>query len=273
MMKRTVLVGTVVLATLGCGSAWSAGKDLLKNPLYVALGTFIVDTDTTVSLDGEAGQGSRVDLEKTFGDDSATRIRLDAYWRFAERHKIRAMVFNARADRTRILDEEINWGDEVFPVSASVTLERDFDIYELAYEYAFLHRENWELTGSAGLHWTSLKIALAADLTTPGGGTRAASDSGNLDLPLPVLGLRGLWNPGGDFWIDASAQVFSLSFDEYDGRLTDYRLAALWQPLQWLGIGLGYNLFKVDLDVEKDRFRGSLEWQYDGPQLFLSGTF
>ena len=68
-------------------------------------------------------------------------------------------------------------------------------------------------------------------------------------------------------------QVFSLSFDEYDGRLTDYRLAALWQPLKWLGVGLGYNLFKVDLDVAKDSFNGSLEWQYDGPQLFLSGTF
>ncbi len=94
-MKDGILVGTAVLATLGCNTAWSAGKDLLTNPFYVALGTFIVDTDTTVSLDGEAGQGSRIGLEKTFGDDSATRIRLDAYWRFADRHKIRAMVFNA----------------------------------------------------------------------------------------------------------------------------------------------------------------------------------
>ena len=94
-----------------------------------------------------------------------------------------------------------------------------------------------------------------------------------METPLPVVGLRGLWNPGGDFWIEGSAQVFSLSFDEYDGRLSDYRLTALWQPRTWLGIGVGYDAFGLDVDVNKASFHGSVDWKYAGPQLFLSGSF
>lgn len=274
MRSPTALFGLLLsLALPATGTAWAGEADLLEQPFFVSLGTFIVNTDTKVALDGQSGAGSTVDLEKTFGDDTATRIRLDAYWRFAARHKLRAMVFNASADRTRSLSEEIHWGDEVYPVGASVSMERDFSIYELAYEYAFLRRDSWELSASAGVHWTSLKIGLTADLSAGAGGTRSASDSARLDLPLPVFGLRGLWNPGGDFWLDASAQIFSLSYDAYDGHLDDLRVAAVWQPRKWLGIGLGYNAFRVNLDVDKERFRGSLEWRYSGPQLFLSGAF
>ena len=77
----------------------------------------------------------------------------------------------------------------------------------------------------------------------------------------------------GDFWIDASAQYFSLSIDEYDGSLVDYRVAAIWQPKKWLGLGVGYNSFTIDVDVDKSDFSGSLDWGYSGPQIFLSGSF
>ena len=64
-----------------------------------------------------------------------------------------------------------------------------------------------------------------------------------------------------------------MSIDEYDGSLQDYRVAVVWQPGKWLGVGLGYNQFNVDVDVEKERFDGSLDWTYRGPMLFYSATF
>ena len=39
------------------------------------------------------------------------------------------------------------------------------------------------------------------------------------------------------------------------------------------GIGLGYNQFNVDVDVEKDSFNGSLDWTYEGPMLYYSASF
>lgn len=262
-------------ALLASPALHAAEPSLLTDSFYISLGTFTVGSDTEIELDGEAGTGSLVDLERTFGDDDATRFRLDAWWRFAERHKVRALWFDSSADASRNIDEEIIWGDETFPIAADVTLDRDFSIYELAYEYSFLRRPTWELTGSIGLHYTQFDVTLSAELAVDGapGETRTAADSARLDAPLPVVGFRGLWNPGGNFWIDASAQYFALSIDEYDGSLTDFRLAAIWQPKTWLGLGVGYNSFAVDVDVERSSFTGSLDWGYSGPQFFLSGSF
>jgi len=90
---------------------------------------------------------------------------------------------------------------------------------------------------------------------------------------LPVFGLRGLWQLPHNFYIDASAQYFALSIDEYDGSVTDYKVVVTWQPKPWLGIGLGYNQFGVDVDVDADNFNGSLDWTYRGPMLFYSAVF
>jgi hypothetical protein len=39
------------------------------------------------------------------------------------------------------------------------------------------------------------------------------------------------------------------------------------------GVGLGYNYFGVDVDVDKSSFNGTLKVGYSGLQLFVTGTF
>ena len=91
--------------------------------------------------------------------------------------------------------------------------------------------------------------------------------------PLPVIGLRGIWDLSNDFWLDVTAQYFALSIDDIDGSLQDYRVLVTWQPRKWLGVGLGYNRFTLDVDVDKDDFNGSLDWTYSGPMIFYSASF
>lgn len=262
--------GSLATSTVAAGEA----PDLLVDPFNVALGTFMLDTDTEVRLDGESGRGSQVDWERTFGDGDATRFRFDGTWRFAERHKLRALWFNNSVSQSRRLDRDISWGDVIYPANAEVDSEFEFDIYELAYEYVFLRRERYELSGTIGLHYTDMSLAIEGEGTVGGqpvaGGIR---EEGSVGAPLPVIGIRGLWNLTHAFWLDASAQFFALSIDDIDGNLQDYRVAVLWQPKKWLGVGLGYNQFTIDVDVTKDRFEGALDWTYRGPMLFYSASF
>jgi hypothetical protein len=95
----------------------------------------------------------------------------------------------------------------------------------------------------------------------------------SVDAPLPVIGLRGMWRIGGNFYVDAQAQYFALSFDDFDGSIVNYRAAFIWQPSKYVGIGLGYDSFTIDVDVEKDRFTGSMDWTYEGPQAFFNVSF
>lgn len=249
----------------------------LGDSLYIAVGTFIVNTDTTLRLDGDAGeQGVPIDWEKDFGDSDINRFRLDAFWRFANRHKLRVLVFSSSRSDSRTFDEAIEWGGETYPASATIEGKVKFSIYELAYEYAFMRRENYELAASAGLHYLDYEATLGASVTAAGtGGTaqRRIENTGSVGAPLPVFGLRGTWLLSETFSIDVSGQFFSLSYGDYDGNIQDYRALLNWQPKSWLGLGIGYDNFAVDLDVESDNFKGKMDWSYRGPMIFYSVSF
>lgn len=248
--------------------------NLLNDPFHVALGTYIIKTEPTIELNGQTTTGDKVNFDEVIGGGDATRVRLDADWRFgdSQRHKMRLVAFAMNRDRRKTIDEEIEWGDEVFPIDAELEAELDFSVVELAYEYAFLRRDDYEVGGTIGLHYTSFEASLKAERTSTGQ-VIDRSNEASVDAPLPVIGLRGLWKLPHDFYVDAQGQFFALSIDEYDGNLQDYRLMLTWQPKPWLGIGVGYNAFKVDVDVEKNRFDGELDWKYSGPMIFYSASF
>lgn len=246
----------------------SGRPNLLTDPFTVSLGTFILNSDIEVRLDGTSGSGTRVDWDREFGGGDENRFRLDGAWRFAERHKVRAMWFDYSRTKTRTIGDRIDWGDATFPPSASVTSDSKFSIFEIAYEYSFLRRENFELAGSFGIHNASWEATLSSTVNNA-----QISDKADFNAPLPVFGLRGLWHVGGDFWLDAVAQYFSLSYEEYDGSILDTRVGVLWQPSRWVGLGIGYNRFKVDFQMDGGNFNGDLVWTYDGPQLFYNVSF
>lgn len=251
------------------------GPDLLTDPFRASLGTFILETDITVRLDGDTDRGTPVDWDRTFGAGDATRFRIDGHWRFGERHRVRAMWFNNDTSNSRTFEEEIEWQDEVYPVNARVKGEFGIDVYQLAYDYSFLRRDNYEVYAGIGLHFTQVSAGLSARVGAEGGGEveRSIKGEGDVDLPLPVIALGGLWGLPHNFWIAGQAQLFALEIGDYDGTLQDLTIAVTWQPKPWLGIGLGYNYFAVDVDVDKDRFKGNLDWVYDGPMIFYNASF
>jgi hypothetical protein len=258
---------------------WPAARadeapNLLTDPFHVAVGTYIVASEPTVQLNGETARGDGVDFDSVLGGGDATRLRIDADWRFgdSQRHKLRALAFAMSRERTETIDEEIDWGGDTYPVNAEVKAKFTFSIIELAYEYAFLRTDTYEVGGSIGLHYAGIEASLRAE-SDSSGQSLDISNKASVDVPLPVVGLRGLWKLPHDFYVDAQGQFFALSIDEYDGSVQDYRLMLTWQPKPWVGLGIGYNSFKVDLDVERERFDGSLDWKYDGPMIFYSASF
>ena len=271
----------LILATSAASLLWAAVPaaqaeeiNLIQERGQVSLGTFLNNSDVRISLDGETSTGDLVDFGNTFGDKDVSRFRLDGLWRINDRHHVRFMYTDYSRTKTKTIDEEINWQDDVFPVNAVVTASTGFEVFEAAYEFAFMHSEDYELAGSIGLHYTTFEASLKADVTAPGGGgTVSIGGPASVDAPLPVIGLHGMWRMGGNFYLDAHAQYFALSIDNIDGSIVNYRAAFIWQPKKWVGLGLGYDSFSIDVNVDKPRFTGSLDWTYSGPQLFYNVSF
>jgi hypothetical protein len=272
--RNGLLCATVLLASPAAMAAEEA--NLLTDPFSFSLGTFIVQTDPTVQLNGDTSTGDKVDFNKAIGGADVTRIRLDGAWRFGDtdKHRLKGFVFDASRSRSETIDRDIEWGGNTYPVNAKVDFNFSFTIVELAYEYEFLKRDNYEIGASVGLHYTQFSAALKAKAAQSGGTLEGdLKNEGSVDLPLPVFGLQGTWQLPHNFWANLSGQFFSLTINEYSGDIQDYRATLIWQPSRWVGLGIGYDYFKVNVDVDKTDFKGSLDWKYDGPMIFYNVTF
>jgi hypothetical protein len=269
-----VVAGAVVWIAPAAAQETPTPPRPLSDPFQLTLASFFVSTEPTIRLDAPDANGDRVRWEHEFGDLESWRARFEAHWRFAERQKLEATVFGASRERGTTLDRDIVWGGQIYPADVRVEADFDFSIAELAYAYAFLRRDTFEVQASIGFHYTKLEASLDARAEASGGILDAdLSETARLDAPLPVVGIGGLWSLPRNLWLDASARFFYLTVGHYEGNLQRYQAALTWQPRGWLGVGVGYTLFEIDLQVASSDLDGTLDWTYEGPMLFYRASF
>lgn len=269
------VIGGASLGLLATPALGDDKPDPLNDTWEMSLGAYAVQADTNVRLDGKAGdRGTKVDWEKTFGGGTLTRFRVDAQWRFAERHKLQAMWFDSSRSNTKTIDREIEWDGETYPIGAKINGTINYDVYLLDYEYSYFRRDTYELSASIGAYYAKWDAELSGTFTDPGNSQDVKhKGDANLGAPLPVLGLRGLWVLPYDLSLDVFGQWFYLSVDQYSGSLQNYQAKLTWQPKPWLGLGVGYDWFAAHGDVDQSKFHGSLDWSFDGLMLFYSFSF
>jgi hypothetical protein len=257
----------------------SPSEGPLKDPFVLSLGTYVVSTNINAGLNGRSTNNPDVDFDQTFGGGGDfTRGRADALWRITPTQHLRFLYFKNESNHTRTLDRNVDWGDYQFQANASVTASTKFNAYELAYEYSFLLRPNYEIAGSFGVHYLDLGLKLSgmATLTDANGNVspvEASTSNSNLPAPLPVIGLRGGWAATSHLYLDAQAQWFKFKYEGYDGNWSDLRANATWMFTSHFGAGLGYNRFHAHLNVTRASFNGNLGLGYQGLQAFVTASF
>jgi hypothetical protein len=268
---------SIALVSLTAISSAHAADNPLDARFGLDMGWFFLSTDTRVKVNGETTQlpGSDIDFDSTFGVDDTDRFRLDGMWRIATRHTIHALYFENNRSGTRDMTRDVNFGDHTYPIGASVTANTTFRVMELSYDYAFIKRDNYELAAGGGFHMLDMGLSLEGTLTGPGGTvTGTIGDSASTKAPLPVIGARGLWRISDKFYASAQAQFFYISFENYNGGLTDITGKIVWQVMPHLGLGLGYDSFQLRFKVEdQGNFDGRLKFGYGGAMVFATATF
>ena len=272
-----------LLVVTAVAQADSPAEELLKARFNVDLGTFVVASNLNGSLRGTANTTDQnVNFDKQFGTNAdQTRWRAGVLWRITERQHLRFGYFNNDIRRTRPIDQNLEWGDYTFVAGSQVTAEQKFQVYELDYEFACLRRDNYEIAASAGIHYDDLTLTLSgnASLTvdTPNGPVEQTqtftTKQTSVPAPLPVLGLRGDWAASDHVYLDASVQVFKLSYQGIDGNWSDLRAGATWMFNYHFGIGIGYDRFATHVDLNKGSFNGRLNVGYQGGLIYVKGGF
>lgn len=274
---------TALLAATAVAQADSPAEELLSDRFNLDLGTFVVASNLNGSLRGTANTSDQnVNFDKQFGTDAdQTRWRADFLWRITQRQHLRFMYFDNDIHKTRTIDRNLEWGDYTFVVGGQVTAEQKFRVIELNYEWAFLRQDNYAVVASGGIHFDDLTLKLSgnASLTvnTPMGPMEQAATfttkQSSVPAPLPVLGVRGDWAVSDHVYLDASGQVFGLSYKGINGNWSDLRAGAAWMFNHHIGIGVGYDRFATHVDVSKGSFNGRLNVGYQGALIYVRGGF
>jgi|SRR5882672_191414 len=283
-MIRSIRMAQILALTACCGwglahaQSMQAEGQSARGPIeqdwQFSLGSFFLSSDTKLKVNGNAVEGTDINWENEFNLNDKDQFRLDAFWRFAERHKIRAMWFQNNRSGSRTITRDITFQGTTFPATTTVSAGLDEKIVELAYEYAFYRTDTLEISGSGGIHAIKFGASLSGSITTPGGGGSAqVARDGSFTGPLPVIGVRLLWDMGSHWYLDGMAQFFYISFDNFDGSITDTKLTATWMPWRNFGIGVGYNYFTTRVDVTRNDFDGRLKFGYNGAMAYVTFAF
>ena len=117
--------------------------------------------------------------------DRETTPSLDFEWQIAKRHRLagRWQGLNRGSNAQALTD--IEWGDEIIPIDADITLTFDVTQFFIDYTYYPWVKERWALGFGIGLRW--MDIATSLTWTLQSGGTEEGYQAADVTAPLPYL--------------------------------------------------------------------------------------
>ena len=274
--RLSLTVTMAVVLFLMPQAGWSEDRDLEGQPwekVGVNLGVFISAVDSSFRIG--SGVGLDIDVEDLLDLDATNTVfRTDAMWRFSEnrRHRLDFSWFAFRRDGSRQIEGDITIGDgdDQITIDAGTTVEAffDLDIYQLAYSYSFLQDDRIDLAAGIGFYVMPMDFGIKAT------GLVDEEGSQRFTAPLPVLGLRMDVALTPKWFLRSGAQVFYLEYENFTGRVLEFRAAVEYNPWEHVGIGLGIDSLSINVEAEGEDwpeidFKGNVEFDYAGVQLYL----
>lgn len=232
----------------------------------IRAGAYIVDgsdTQFTVSSD-VAGLGTVIDYNRDLGGDTRDTIpRIDAYYRFNERHRIDFTSFSVdrKGRRTLEIDPPIIIDGEDF-AGGTINSDIKYTLYRLGYAYSFYHSDKVELSITAGLNITSYDLELSNDA-----GDR--EESAGFTAPLPMFGLRMGYAITPKWSVNYVSEAFFIEFDNaVKGTLLNFELNTEYRLFKNFAIGVGAARLGMAVEVDDDDWKGKVSDTYRGYTIF-----
>jgi hypothetical protein len=228
--------------------------------------------DSTIALEPSGlGAGTTIDLEQLLGLGSREKVfRFRGYWRFTPKHRLTFGGYRIDRSATGVIDEDIQWGDEI--IEADATVDTTFDALSLdaLYGYSMVHTSKIESGVSAGISSLDVSTSLFGTDNTTG---ETSGQGASVFLPLVVVGVYSNVTVKPKWFFEYYLNVFTGSYDRVGGNLFDFGISSSYFPTKHFGIGVGYYVYRIDIDVESSDYSGSIDYTNRGLNAYLTFAF
>jgi hypothetical protein len=166
-------------------------------------------------------------------------------------------VFTSRRRNERAISENLVIGDQDIPVNTVLSTEVKNTFLVANYQYSFFKSENMELAALLGLYTARFKFRFGA--TEP-----SVEVERKATAPVPVLGADISYYVDSRWTVSGFGEGVKVRLGDLDawavnaGASTDYMLT------RHFGVGIGYNITALTLNLEQSGFHGRITWKTQG---------
>lgn len=264
---------------LGAGGVGAEDMGPFGEKVLLRAGLMYSNQDTQLRLDGDGVVGASVDFEDFFGlENELTGVgQFTVRGRFKERHRVGVQYYAFNRSADSVLEQD--WSGEDIEASAGAKADTTLNIgiTDITYSYSFIRDSKHELSGTAGLFWMDLDIAidLQGELVIdgqPSTSGRAEADA-RLAAPLPLFGLNYDYAVKPRWLVGVSFKYFTLRTSKLDGSIVQVSADTRYYFWDHFEVGGGFTVFDLDVKVDTGDYSGAVNWSFWGPQIFLGARF
>ena len=239
-----------------------APVNAFAEPFMIRIGGYFVDNSNTQFSIGSSnglGLGSTIDYKRDLGGDERDTIpRIDAYYRFNDKHRIDFTSFSFSRSGKVALTGDVDIGDTTYLVNEVLNSEIEYTLYKVGYNYSFYRTPKIEVSFSAGLNIAKYDFKFEDE-----GGSK--SETAGVTAPLPVFGLRMNYLISPKWSTQYLVELFAIKIgDEFSGTMLNFELNTEYRLFKNFALGVGLASFGLNADVADDKLRGSITDGYAG---------
>lgn len=259
------------IAPVSAAIAAPAAAQQLTDKAWLQTGAYFAKVDSSVQLNATNIVGTEIDFEgdlemkdRQILPSLSGGVRLGSHgW------LINADIYSLRRSGNASINRNIVVEDVTYPAGAAIQSRFSSTTYRIAIGNSFLRGADYELGAALGLHLTNFDVSISGQGFVGASAASTQVRRQEVLAPLPTLGLYGSFSPAPGLRLGGRVDYLKLKISDYKGGLTAAEASIAYRIHKNVGIGAMYRYVDYTLDVTKERWNGSIDYQFSGPIIFL----
>jgi hypothetical protein len=276
--------GAVLLSALAVLAATRVARAEIPgdvpDKVRIGIGGMFADAFTEAALGStEAGIGATVNFEDIFDlPESKKTARFELNWHVAKRQFIDFGYLELNRSGSRILQEDVEWGDFIFLANAQVTASFDTNFPYVAWRYSFLDLDQVRISGSAGINFLEIGSSLEAtgNVTDSQGNPVSGftKEKVSVRAPVPQVGLQIDWALTKRLAVLLYMRQIYVNVSSINGGIGETAARLQWWYAKHAGISGGLDKESIDLkSYETGDARARFRYEVRGWSFYLNFAF